>query len=249
MVEPYADESDDEIVQFLGEPKPVKQKRQRSHSWGGYSTYAQLTRCGFQPTPGPEEQDEPETPDAAMSDRVLVRRTRRKQKGRKTQNVAPQLAPAPIPRANAYPGQESGPVLLGSRPNEMQTKQIAVCEDREPQTTLAIRNLPYSLSQQDLMQALDDAGFAGLYDFVYLPHKFKEHRNVGFAFVNFIDGQSAERFMSEWQNTHRFAGMRKSVNITPASMQGREANQQKATSRKMERVKNASFRPMFWPAH
>lgn len=114
---------------------------------------------------------------------------------------------------------------------------------------MMVRNLPYSLTQQKLVDALDATGFAGLYDFCYLPHKFSDHKNVGYAFINFVNAAVAKDFQSAWHqdkgtvfNAH---DMRKALNVTVAVLQGRKANMMKAQSKKMGRVKNSSFKPLF----
>merc|ERR1712087_496823 len=100
-------------------------------------------------------------------------------------------------------------------------------------------------TQQGLVEKLDASGFKGLFDFCYLPHKFNEHTNLGFAFLNFVSADAARKFTGEWHQSELFrsSGMRKSLNVTAAVVQGREANQMKACSRKMGRVRNASFKP------
>merc|ERR1712050_603475 len=92
-------------------------------------------------------------------------------------------------------------------PGPQATPHDGVAPQAEQQaiTTLAIRNLPFNLSQQDLLQAVDDSGFAGLYDFIYLPHKFKEHRNMGFAFINFVDADVASQFLAKWHQSRCFS--------------------------------------------
>merc|ERR1719215_1113668 len=62
-------------------------------------------------------------------------------------------------------------------------------------TTLVIRNLPRSLTQEELVQAMSESGYAGTWDFCYLPCKFQERRNLGFAFVNFTSADLAQKFM------------------------------------------------------
>merc|ERR1719201_730996 len=107
-----------------------------------------------------------------------------------------------------------------------------------------IRNLPYNLSLNELLAALEASGFKQHCDYCYLPHKFQNHTNQGFAFVNFLTQETALDFISKWQGSAMFRteGMRKSLNISAAAVQGREANF-KASTRKLGRVKNASFRP------
>jgi len=119
---------------------------------------------------------------------------------------------------------------------------------KEQVTSMMVRNLPFSLTQQKLIDALDATGFTGLYDFCYLPHKFSDHKNVGYAFVNFVTPEAAKEFQRIWHqdrgNVFNSSDMRKALNVTEAVLQGRQANMQKAKSKKMGRVKNASFKPV-----
>lgn len=115
-------------------------------------------------------------------------------------------------------------------------------------TTLALRNLPYSLTREELLEAINASGFSGLYDFVYLPHKFKEHRNLGFAFINFATVEVANQFHAVWHKSRHFKvkGSVKPLNVSVAAVQGRSANELKAHSRKMGRVKNTSYLPVMF---
>jgi hypothetical protein len=57
----------------------------------------------------------------------------------------------------------------------------------EGKTTVMFRNLPNDYCRSDLLDLLDRVGgFAGLYDFVYLPVDFKTQAGLGYAFVNFV---------------------------------------------------------------
>lgn len=264
LLESEPDENNDNGELKIG-LKSLQPKRQRSHSWGNYSTYSQLASRGFDVDS--DSHSDPETPPTAVSEG----RRRKRQRSRKLPLrpvPAPQLQPAPVTRTAKADEVNSKPVLLGSRQMDKEPKKGSKEADSVPQpkqcseiaakqceientetagiTTLAIRNLPFHLRQQDLLQALDGSGFAGLYDFVYLPHKFKEHRNLGFAFVNFISEEVAREFSAAWQHSYHFASktMRKPLNICAAAVQGRQANEKSVVSNKMDRVKNSAFRPI-----
>lgn len=61
-----------------------------------------------------------------------------------------------------------------------------------PKTTVMLRNLPNDYSREDALKLLDSQGFAGLYDFFYLPVDFDRGNGMGYAFVNFISPDHAE---------------------------------------------------------
>lgn len=109
-----------------------------------------------------------------------------------------------------------------------------------PITTLMLRNLPHSLTQAELLEEVDKNGYDGLYDFCYLPHKFAKHKNLGFAFLNFISTEDAAKFRREWHLSRRFGT---ALNVSAAAVQGREQNEKKAASQKMSRVRNPNYRP------
>jgi hypothetical protein len=52
-------------------------------------------------------------------------------------------------------------------------------------TTLMLRNIPNNYDPDRMQALLDSEGFAGLYDFVYLPRDFKSRAALGYGFVNF----------------------------------------------------------------
>jgi hypothetical protein len=61
-------------------------------------------------------------------------------------------------------------------------------------TTLMLRNLPNDYSRAMLLSLLDEEGFAGKFDFVYLPIDFASGAGVGYAFINMVSHHDAERF-------------------------------------------------------
>merc|ERR1719507_2637900 len=113
-------------------------------------------------------------------------------------------------------------------------------------TTFMIRNLPCDLLQMDLIAELDENGFEGTYDFLYMPSNFCSGRGKGYAFVNFTQQAAAHRFVSEWHKGSRFGAGRDrgGLSISAAAVQGREANIKKWDVPRMRRVKNPNFRPL-----
>jgi hypothetical protein len=93
-------------------------------------------------------------------------------------------------------------------------------------TTLMIRNVPNRYSQRDLINELKSLGFAGTFDFLYVPLDLGTMSNVGYAFVNFTHHSWAEKCMETLQN-HRFKRHRqagKVAAVSVAHIQGLEAN-------------------------
>jgi hypothetical protein len=63
-----------------------------------------------------------------------------------------------------------------------------------PPTTVMMRNIPNNYTRELLLNLIDDYGFRGCYDLVYLPVDFKTEFGLGYSFINFTDSESAERF-------------------------------------------------------
>jgi hypothetical protein len=141
---------------------------------------------------------------------------------------------------------------MGRKPSKQHNPPIVketMTPDPNSVTTIAVRNLPFSLTREELLQAVDASGFAGLYDFVYLPHKLKEHRNLGFAFINFVNVEAMQKLSAMWHKSSRFMVKAtfksvKPLNVTAATVQGHAANTKKARGSKMSRVTNTCFQPL-----
>ncbi|CAE7841864.1 TE1, partial [Symbiodinium microadriaticum] len=70
-------------------------------------------------------------------------------------------------------------------------------------TTLMLRNVPNNYSREMFLAMLDEHGFAGRYDFVYLPCDFYRQANLGYAFVNLVDGVAVDAL---WRTFDGFSG-------------------------------------------
>mmetsp|Transcript_7222 Transcript_7222/g.20352 ORF Transcript_7222/g.20352 Transcript_7222/m.20352 type:complete len:412 (-) Transcript_7222:135-1370(-) len=69
----------------------------------------------------------------------------------------------------------------------------ATGEGTGPKTTVLLRNLPEDFTRAALLELLEDEGFEGTFDFVYLPMDFGAKVCLGYAFVNFVSGSDAQR--------------------------------------------------------
>jgi len=64
----------------------------------------------------------------------------------------------------------------------------------KPRTTVMLRNMPNNYSRAMLLDLLDSEGFAGQYDFLYLPMDFHSRASLGYAFINFVSCAAAAGF-------------------------------------------------------
>lgn len=76
----------------------------------------------------------------------------------------------------------------------------------EKRTTLMLRNLPSCFSRTALLETLDATGFAGDYDFVYLPIDFHSGAGLGYCFVNMINSDRANALMDHLQGFSAWRG-------------------------------------------
>lgn len=117
-------------------------------------------------------------------------------------------------------------------------------------TTWMVRNVPNTYTQYDLMAELDDLGFAGAFNFLYMPVDKSSKASVGYAFVNFIAPSWAARFAAHMQG-HKFTkyGKNKEASVSVAHMQGFAANLAYYERCAVKSAKVANHRPLILPAH
>jgi len=73
--------------------------------------------------------------------------------------------------------------------------------DSGERTTVMMRNLPNILTRDLFVQLLNDQGFSGRFNLIYLPIDFKSRKNLGYAFVSLID---AEAILDLWKSFQGF---------------------------------------------
>jgi hypothetical protein len=82
------------------------------------------------------------------------------------------------------------------------------------------------MTREMLLDLINTEGFAGCYDFVYLPLDFKTMAALGYSFVNFVDANDAERFLTHFSGFSRWGdGSDKVCEMTwSTALQGKNAN-------------------------
>lgn len=127
-----------------------------------------------------------------------------------------------------------------------------MCGDvaEELRTTVVIRNLPRTYTREMVCEFMNEEGFAGRYDFVYLPTDFRTWLAFGYAFVNMVTPEDATDIMrcvdgfDEWKHD----GEGKSCNVVWSDpYQGLEANIERyRNSPVMNESVNETYKPMLY---
>lgn len=81
---------------------------------------------------------------------------------------------------------------------------VAAPRPEPSNTTVMLKNIPPAYSRPSLLKLLDEEGFAGLYDFVYMPVDFETSLGFGYSFVNFTTPALAERFREHFEGFGRW---------------------------------------------
>eukprot|EP00928_Gymnodinium_smaydae_P066878 TRINITY_DN4983_c5_g1_i1.p1 TRINITY_DN4983_c5_g1~~TRINITY_DN4983_c5_g1_i1.p1 ORF type:complete len:357 (+),score=47.27 TRINITY_DN4983_c5_g1_i1:38-1108(+) len=84
-------------------------------------------------------------------------------------------------------------------------------QGEQNRTTVMLMNVPKGYTSSKLIRTIDLQGFAGLYDFIYVPMNFKERASTGCAVVNLLDPFVAKRFVAAFNGFSRWSSTSKNV--------------------------------------
>jgi len=129
---------------------------------------------------------------------------------------------------------------LNSKLNSPMTCTVSpegvTARETRPITTMMIRNVPYTYRAGDLEQDIQEFGFGGHFDFLYIPRGRSHDKNLGFGFVNFHSSEVAEKFKNAFHG-YTFTGSgkktvcRRRANVSAAHIQGYHANMEMMTAK------------------
>jgi len=156
------------------------------------------------------------------------------------------------PNGGAAPGMQLFSfVNVPPQQQEAPKKQVKEAHTESTSTfgddiTLMLRNLPNKINQTKLLSRLQS--YRNKIDFLYLPTDFENKCNLGYAFINFVDGAAAARFKAEF-NDKKLPGCRRShkvLAVQPARVQGVSANVRRFRNSSVMGVLSEEEKPMLF---
>jgi hypothetical protein len=130
------------------------------------------------------------------------------------------------------------------RSTTLSTQTFEVTAYKGLQTTLMIRNIPLTYTQEALAAEWPNNG---TYDFFYVPCSANMQRNKTYAFINFTSTQAALDFKATWDKVRlpQFT-TRKALSITCADVQGRDENLLQLFKKRHWRLKVKECQPLIY---
>eukprot|EP00403_Amphidinium_massartii_P012025 CAMPEP_0178425300 /NCGR_PEP_ID=MMETSP0689_2-20121128/28650_1 /TAXON_ID=160604 /ORGANISM="Amphidinium massartii, Strain CS-259" /LENGTH=314 /DNA_ID=CAMNT_0020046955 /DNA_START=13 /DNA_END=954 /DNA_ORIENTATION=+ len=116
-------------------------------------------------------------------------------------------------------------------------------------TSLMMRNVPATFTQEGLMQQLNADGFDGRYNYLYMPFNLATSKTKGYAFINMVTVDDAAKLVEAWSgiclvpNEESWGSPPMRLHFSAAVLQGFEANVRKMLRSKLCRIRNPNFRP------
>lgn len=117
--------------------------------------------------------------------------------------------------------------LGGSQPLSAVAEEGPI-EPLEPViTTMQIRNIPNRCTKDEVVRHVDELGFVNQYNLFHMPLDRKRKSNLGYAFINFLEPETALMFQKTMKGTcvtgdRVQQNCRKACTVAPAAVQGLE---------------------------
>lgn len=112
-------------------------------------------------------------------------------------------------------------------------------------TTVMMRNLANKYTQRLLLTEINEAGFIGTYDFLYLPIDTDTNANKGYAFINFSEPGFAWMFKQAYEGQRmQMFNSDKVVSVFAATLQGFDNNHAHYANARCNRG-DPACRPLF----
>lgn len=105
--------------------------------------------------------------------------------------------------ANAKGGGKQ-PKLKKASESSKAAKSASSTANAGNQTTVMLRNIPNNYNREMVLELLEAEGFKGCYDFVYLPMDFHRMAGLGYAFVNLVSTEEANRVKQHFEDFSRW---------------------------------------------
>jgi len=96
---------------------------------------------------------------------------------------------SPLSLSRSSSGTDSNPSKEKS-----EVAYIDIWPHQDDRTSVMMCNLPNSFTRKMLLDLMNTEGFAGCFDFVYLPIDFQSNSGLGYAFVTLVCHEVATRF-------------------------------------------------------
>jgi len=142
---------------------------------------------------------------------------------------------------NFHPNLRRPPPMFASLPRGEGTQWP------EGTTSVMVRNIPNRYTTEEILEELVHSGFAGGFDFFYLPIDFETKKNKGYFFLNLCTPNLAQVFKEvfSWHNFSRYKS-NKVPEVSAATTQGFESNVWKYLQQSSSRINNPWFKPMIF---
>lgn len=122
----------------------------------------------------------------------------------------------PLGRYRRRPREEGvSPTTTAASPTSSSAEKI------NEETTVMVRNIPTRFTSITLIDVLKEHGFDKTFDFIYSPIDFRTKKNVGYAFINFVNPEYKEKFASTFQGLQlKATTSKKALDIISSRRQG-----------------------------